>query len=409
MKMIDEIPVFGEHEANTLEQARMCARHADRFALMADGHLGYGVPIGGVIASESRISPTAVGFDIACGNKAVRLDMPGGELRANIHRLMEEIFRTLSFGVGRKNAERVEHKLFAYDESMGNAHDGWNTEAAKPLKRKAEAQLGTIGSGNHYVDLFTDEQDRVWVGVHFGSRGLGHGIATWFLKAAGAKDGMMVDPVFLDVESDLGAQYIAAMQLGGAYAYAGRDWVCERVARLLGAPVMEEVHNHHNFAWLEEHEGRKLWVCRKGATPAFPGQRGFVGGTMGEQSVILEGVAPDESTEEGRIVAASQRASLYSTVHGAGRVMGRKQAAGVYDRKTGACKREGLVKPEMMHEWMTRSNVVLKGGGLDESPHCYKRLNEVLASHAGTIRVLHTLTPVGVAMAGANEFDPYKD
>jgi tRNA-splicing ligase RtcB len=409
MKMIDDIPVFGEHEANTLEQARMCARHADRFALMADGHLGYGVPIGGVIASESRISPTAVGFDIACGNKAVRLDMPGGELRANIHRLMEEIWCTLSFGVGRKNNERVQHPLFAYDASSGHAHEGWATEAAQSLKRKAEAQLGTIGSGNHYVDLFTDEQDRVWVGVHFGSRGLGHGIATWFLKAAGAKDGMMVDPVFLDVESDLGAQYIAAMQLGGAYAYAGRDWVCARVAQLLGAPVMEEVHNHHNFAWHEEHDGRKLWVCRKGATPAFPGQRGFVGGTMGEQSVILEGIAPDETTEEGRIVAEAQRASLYSTVHGAGRVMGRKQAAGVYDRKTGACKREGLVKPEMMHEWMTRSNVVLKGGGLDESPHCYKRLHEVLAAHAGTIRVLHTLTPAGVAMAGANEFDPYKD
>lgn len=409
MKMLDNIPVFGEHEANTLEQARLCARFADRMALMADGHLGYGVPIGGVIASESRISPTAVGFDIACGNKAVRLDMPGSELRANIHRLMEEIWSTLSFGMGRKNNERVEHELFAYDAATGHAHEGWNTEAAKPLKRKAEAQLGTIGSGNHYVDLFTDEQDRVWVGVHFGSRGLGHGIATWFLKAAGAKDGMMVEPVFLDVTSDLGAQYIAAMQLGGAYAYAGRDWVCSRVAKLLGAPILEEVHNHHNFAWLEEHDGKQLWVCRKGATPAFPGQRGFVGGTMGEMSVILEGVAPDESTAEGREAAEAQRASLYSTVHGAGRVMGRKQAAGVYDRKTGACKREGLVKPEMMQEWMTRSNVVLKGGGLDESPHCYKRLGEVLGSHEGTIRVLHTLTPVGVAMAGANEFDPYKD
>jgi tRNA-splicing ligase RtcB len=130
---------------------------------------------------------------------------------------------------------------------------------------------------------------------------------------------------------------------------------------------------------------------------------------MGEQSVILEGVTPDETTEEGRLAAEAQRASLRSTVHGAGRVMGRKQAAGVYDRKTGACKREGLVKPEMMHEWLTRSGVVLKGGGLDESPHCYKRLNEVLAAHGPTIRVLHTLTPLGVAMAGADEFDPYKD
>jgi len=360
---------------------------------MADGHLGYGVPIGGVIASENRISPTAVGFDIACGNKAVRLDIPADEVRRNIHRIMDDIWATLSFGVGRKNNENNKDSPFITDE-----HEGWATEAAKPLKQKAHAQLGTIGSGNHYVDLFVDELDRVWVGVHFGSRGLGHGIATWFLKAAGAADGMMVDPVFFDVDSDLGQQYIHAMQLGGTYAYAGRDWVCSRVARLLGATIVEEIHNHHNYAWLEEHNGRNLWVCRKGATPAFPGQRGFVGGTMGEISVILEGVE-----------SADSKLSLYSTVHGAGRVMGRKQATGVVDRKTGVVKREGLVKPEMMEGWLNRANVVLRGGGLDESPDCYKRLPDVLAAHGDTIRVLHTLTPLGVAMAGANEFDPYKD
>jgi tRNA-splicing ligase RtcB (3'-phosphate/5'-hydroxy nucleic acid ligase) len=393
MQYIDGIYIWGTHEENTLEQARVCARSADYTALMADGHLGYGVPIGGVIAAEGRISPTAVGFDIACGNKAVRLDIPGSEVRANIHRIMDDVWNTLSFGVGRKNAERNDDSPFVTE-----THEGWNTEAAKPLRHKANAQLGTIGSGNHYVDIFVDEQDRVWVGVHFGSRGLGHGIATWFLKAAGAKDGMMVDPVFLDVTSDLGAQYVAAMSLGGEYAYAGRDWVCARVARLLGAAIVEEVHNHHNFAWLEQHDGREMWVCRKGATPAFPGQRGFVGGTMGEQSVILEGVD-----------SADSKAALYSTVHGAGRVLGRKQAAGVFDRKTGAVKREGLIKPEMMQDWLTKSNVVLRGGGLDESPHCYKRLPDVLAAHGETIRVLHTLTPLGVAMAGANEFDPYKD
>ena len=243
MQYIDTIPVFGEHEANTLAQAAQCARTADRFALMADGHLGYGVPIGGVIASESRISPTAVGFDIACGNKAVRLDMPATELRAHIHRIMDDIAATLSFGIGRKNSENNSDSPFVTD-----THPGWLTEAAKPLRHKANAQLGTIGSGNHYVDLFVDEQDRVWIGVHFGSRGLGHGIATWFLKAAGAADGMMVDPVYFDVTSDLGAQYIDAMQLGGTYAYAGRDWVCARVAKLLGATIEEEVHNHHNFA-----------------------------------------------------------------------------------------------------------------------------------------------------------------
>ena len=393
MKIIsDKIAIWGDHEPKTVAQIERCAidERVVRAALCADGHLGYAVPIGGVVAYRDAVSPSGVGFDIACGNKAVRLDMPGAELRANIVRIMDDVWNTISFGIGRKNAERVDHPLF--DDAA------WATEATKPLKQKAEAQLGTVGSGNHYVDLFADEEDRVWIGVHFGSRGLGHGIATWFLKAAGAKDGMEVDPCVLDAASDLGTQYVQAMQLGGAYAYAGRDWVCGRVAALLGANIVDEVHNHHNYAWVEEHNGETLWVVRKGATPAFPGQRGFVGGTMAENAVILEGVANEES-----------QYSLCSTVHGAGRVMGRMEAAGSFDRKTGACKRPGKVTPEMMQESVKAARVELRGAGLDESPHCYKRLPDVLAAHEGSICVLHTLTPVGVAMASAKEFDPYKD
>jgi tRNA-splicing ligase RtcB len=141
-----------------------------------------------------------------------------------------------------------------------------------------------------------------------------------------------------------------------------------------------------------------LWVVRKGATPAFPGQRGFVGGSMGEISVIIEGVQNDTALQ-----------SLYSTVHGAGRVMGRMEAKGKVDRKTGEVRRAPKVTPEMMHEWVRRENVELRGAGVDESPHCYKRLPEVLGEHQGSIKTLHTLRPLGVAMAGAHEFDPYKD
>jgi tRNA-splicing ligase RtcB len=392
MKVMDNIPVWGEHEEKTLAQIRTCAATADRAALMADGHLGYAVPIGGVVAYKDAISPSGVGFDIACGNKAVRLDMPGEELRVKIDLIMDEIWATLSFGVGRKNAERVEHAVF------DRSHAGWKLEATRPLRQKAENQLGTIGSGNHYVDLFTDEEDRVWIGVHFGSRGFGHGVASWFLKAAGAKDGMEVEPCVLDASSDLGEQYIRAMTLAGEYAYAGRDWVCDRVARILGAAVDESVHNHHNFAWREEHNGEMYWVVRKGATPAFPGQKGFVGGTMAEPAVILEGVESDES-----------KLAMYSTVHGAGRVMGRREATGLIDRKTGEVKRAPKITREMMHARVSEARVELRGAGVDESPHCYKRLNEVLEAHSGTVRILHTLSPVGVAMAGANEFDPYKD
>jgi len=388
--MIDGIPVWGPAEEGALRQIKTCAKTADKVALMADHHKGYAVPIGGVVAYKDAISPSGVGFDIACGNKAVRLDMPGPALRADIRKIMDEVWQTISFGIGRRNTEAVEDKLF---ESAA-----WKCEAAAPLKEMARGQLGTVGSGNHYVDLFTDEQDRAWIGVHFGSRGLGHKIATWFLKRAGTKDGMDVEPCVIDADSDLGEQYIACMHLAGAYAYAGRDWVCGRVAKLLGAPIVEEVHNHHNFAWRETHGGEEYWVVRKGATPAFPGQKGFVGGTMGETSVILEGVENEEA-----------KYSLYSTVHGAGRVMGRNEAKGKVDRKTGELLRAGKVTQEMMQGWLKRANVELRGAGLDESPDCYKRLPEVLAEHGKSIRILHTLTPAGVAMAGANEFDPYKD
>jgi len=390
MQLIDNIPIWGQPEEGALSQIKTCAKTADKVALMADHHKGYAVPIGGVVAYKESISPSGVGFDIACGNKAVLLDMPGSALRADISRIMDDVWHTISFGVGRRNAEQVDHNLFD--------SPAWKCEAAAPLKNMARGQLGTVGSGNHYVDLFADEQDRVWIGVHFGSRGLGHKIATWFLKKAGAKDGMDVDPCVIDANSDLGVQYIKCMHLGGEYAYAGRDWVCRKVAQLLNASILEEVHNHHNFAWRETHSGQEYWVVRKGATPAFPGQKGFVGGTMGETSVILEGVENDEA-----------RHSLYSTVHGAGRVMGRMEAKGKKDRRTGDVLRPGKVTQEMMTGWLKKANVELRGAGLDESPDCYKRLPEVLAEHGKSIRILHTLTPVGVAMAGANEFDPYKD
>jgi tRNA-splicing ligase RtcB len=400
MQLIDgKIPVFGEADEKTLNQIRTCAKTADKVALMPDNHLGYGVPIGGVVAYKDAISPTGVGYDIGCGNKAVRVDMTGTELRANIKTIMDDVWKTISFGVGRKNNEKVDSSVLWEDFAHA---DAWKLAACKPLHQKAVVQLGTVGSGNHYVDLFTDEQDRVWIGVHFGSRGLGHGIATWFLKAAGAKDGMEVEPCVLDVKSDLGDQYLLAMHLAGAYAYSGRDWVCDRVAKILGAPVIEEVHNHHNYAWREFHGGEWYWVVRKGATPAYPGRKGFVGGSMGEQSVILEGVENENA-----------KYSLYSTVHGAGRAMGRKEATGVTkkNKETGEVRvvREGKVTQEMMRAWIDRAGIELRGGGLDESPDCYKRLDEVLASVEDSVKILHRLTPVGVAMASSTERDPYKD
>lgn len=393
MQIIDGIPIWGKPEQNAVEQMKNAMKTAYRGALMADHHLGYAVPVGGVIAYRDKVSPSGVGFDIACGNKAVLTDATLSDVRRDISKIMDEIVRVISFGVGRKNNEKVDHSLFD--------HAAWDLPIAASLKQMASEQLGTVGSGNHYVDIFYDEQERIWIGVHFGSRGLGHKLASHFIKEGGGKDGVNVDPVVLDAESPLGGDYIQCMKVAGLYAYAGRDWVCERVAEILGAHITEEVHNHHNFAWEEEHGGELLWVVRKGATPAFPGQRGFVGGTMGENSVILQGIEDPECEQ-----------SLYSTVHGAGRAMSRTEAAGKSRWRKGQKVRlsEGKISKEMMREWVQdRAHVELRGAGIDEAPQAYKRLDEVLESHSRSVVILHTLTPIGVAMAGEGEIDPYKD
>lgn len=391
--MNQKIKVFGTVEEKTLNQMKAVCQKANvvRAVLCADNHLGYSVPVGGVIALEKSICVNGVGFDIACGNKAVRLDVNTEEVKNNICRNMNEIFKHISFGVGRNNNEKVEHELF--EDPL------WNEiPLLTGLKEKAMSQLGTVGSGNHYVDIFVDELDRIWIGVHFGSRGLGHTICTHFIKQAGGKDGIHADPIVLNEDSDLGQQYIKCMELAGKYAYAGRDWVCERVAKILRGSIVDQVHNHHNFAWKERHFDQDLWVVRKGATPAYPGQRGFVGGSMGDISVILEGLDSEASTQ-----------ALHSTVHGAGRVMGRTQAKGKTCRKSGKQLTEGLVKQTEHDQWMKEAGVEVRGGGLDESPYAYRRLPEVLKAHEGTIKVLHTLTPIGVAMAPPEVQDPYKD
>jgi tRNA-splicing ligase RtcB (3'-phosphate/5'-hydroxy nucleic acid ligase) len=374
------LKIFGQHDAATVAQMKNCMAVGNVVTgvVCADGHLGYAQPVGGVIAYEGQISISGVGFDIGCGNMAARLDTPFNAIEDKVGDIIRDVSRVISFGIGRSNNERAEHALF--DDA-----EAWRESDMAAYRGKAAAQLGTVGSGNHYVDLMRDEDGFVWIGVHFGSRGLGHTSATRYLKAAGGRDGMNVPPALVDEDSELGRRYMAAMELAGRYAYAGREWVVERVRQIIGGAVTDVVHNHHNYAWRETHNGKKLWVVRKGATPAFPGQRGFVGGSMGDDAVIIEGVDSEAA-----------RASLYSTVHGAGRLFGRKEAKRRFSR-------------EAMDAWLRDRGVVLVGADLDESPMAYRRLPDVIAEHAGTIKVLHTLRPFAVAMAGAGEFDPFKD
>lgn len=396
-----DIKIFGRSgiEDSAVEQLEKCSTFGNCVgaALMADAHLGYSIPIGGVIAYKDMISPSAVGFDISCGNKAVRLDIKIDKIRNNLPYILDTIFSKINFGVGGENYEKVDDEVFY--------NDSWELEPAKKLKDLAKKQFGTIGSGNHFIDIFKDDEENVWVGIHCGSRGFGNKLAQYFIKAAGGKDGIDVEPTLLHTDSDLGKEYIECMNLAGDYSYAARNWICKKVSEIIGGNIAEEVHNNHNFAWKEKHNymyaGESfygdIWVMRKGSTPAFPGQKGFIGGSMGDISVIVEGIDTEESKQ-----------SFYSTVHGAGRVLGRMEAKG----KRKICKdknspdygkerviREPKITPEMMNKWIKEKGIELRGAGVDESPHCYKRLPEVLESHKGSIKILKTLTPVGVVMA----------
>jgi len=397
--------IFGQHEEKTLAQLRDVAARAERVALMADGHLGYVMPIGGVAAYRNQVSVVGVGFDIACGNAAIRTDLTRVQLEGRFGELADEIQASLSFGVGRKNRADdapTDDPLFA--DSAWDAVPG--NHEREQLRAKARAQLGTVGSGNHYVDVFADEEDRIWVGVHFGSRGFGFGVAYGFLALGQNRpwgERVPEQETLLDVRAPVGDAYWQVMNLAGRYAYAGREWVARKVVSMLGGREVDLVHNHHNFAWKEEHGGETFYVVRKGATPAFPGQKGFVGGSMGDDAVIIQGADTTDAS-----VRDLQARALYSTVHGAGRVMSRTAAAGKRTRK-GRVLKEGAISREMMHAWVKRKGVVLRGGGTDESPHVYRRLPDVLAAQGPTVRVLHTLRPLVVVMAGADEFDPYKD
>ena len=406
--------IFGQHDEQTIIQFQRVREHAVDAALMADGHVGYVMPIGGVAAYRDQVSVVGVGFDIACGNAAIRTDLTLESLGADPERtrrtltlLADEIARTVSFGVGRRNRADdapVDHPLFE-----NAAWDAVPPKHRQALRAKARQQLGTVGSGNHYVDVFAAEDGAIWVGVHFGSRGFGHTVASAFLAIGQGKAWDERAPeteVLLDLAQPVGHDYWHLMNLAGEYAYAGREWVARKVVEILGGTEQELVHNHHNFAWKEMHGGEDVVVIRKGATPAFPGQKGFIGGSMGDDAVIVRGATGDAADAE---VQSLQRDALYSTVHGAGRVMSRTQAAGKRNRKTGAILKPGLVSPEMMADWVAQKGVILRGGGLDESPHAYRRLPEVLSAQGPTIEVLHVLKPLIVVMAGADEFDPYKD
>ncbi len=355
-------------------------------ALMPDAHLGYGLPIGGVLATENAIIPYAVGVDIACRMKMTVLDIPLRELdnERGRTRLTQAINAETRFGVGTKfkGSQRRQHPVMDAD---------WDFCAVtRELKDKAWGQLGTSGSGNHFVEFgeltIGDPQLGLEPGTylallsHSGSRGSGATIAAHYSKLARQLHPELPQKLqhlsWLDLDTAEGQEYFAAMSLMGEYAAANHACIHRHMAGHLGAEVLLDVENHHNFAWKEVHQGKEVVVHRKGATPAGAGVLGIIPGSMASAAYIVRGKGQPES--------------LNSASHGAGRVMSRTQAKKQLDWKAA-------------NALLRERGVTLLSAGLDEVPMVYKDIDEVMDAQSDLVEKLARFQPRLVKMAPGGE------
>lgn len=355
-------------------------------ALMPDAHVGYGLPIGGVLACENAVIPYGVGVDIACRMKLTITDLPVERLKRNEASECRDLDRALEkgtvFGTGGAWRNPPQHEVMDED---------WTVAAVtREMRDRAWKQLGTSGSGNHFVEwgLITlpEELEGVPPGEyvallsHSGSRGTGAQVCQRYTQIARQKapayvrdDPQLCHLAWLEMSSTEGQEYWAAMNLMGQYAHANHEVIHRNVTRLAGATNLATIENHHNFAWLEEHGGRQLYVHRKGATPAGPGVLGIIPGNMADSCFVVRG--------------KGQASSLNSAAHGAGRRMSRT-----------AAKKEFRWAP--WRDFLRERNVRLLAAGLDEVPGVYKDIHEVMAAQDDLVEIVGEFMPRIVMMCG---------
>jgi tRNA-splicing ligase RtcB len=375
-----------EHEA-VMQMERACLLPvAIAGALMPDAHVGYGLPIGGVLATENAVIPYAVGVDIACRMKMTVLDIPMRELERHQDRLTRAIEAETRFGVGATFKNRRQHEVMDADWSV--------SPVTQQNKDRAWSQLGTSGSGNHFVEfgLFTangkihDLEPGTYVALlsHSGSRGTGAAVCDHYSKIAFSQFPDLPSELkrlaWLSLESQEGQEYWAAMELMGRYAAANHAMIHQHVAANLSAKVLLDLENHHNFAWKERHVingvEKEVIVHRKGATPAGEGVLGIIPGSMASPGFVVSGKGNPES--------------LNSASHGAGRVMSRTQATKTFNWKK-------------VNAFLREQGVTLISAGLDEVPMVYKNIREVMAAQSDLVTVLGQFDPKLVKMAPHGE------
>ncbi len=359
---------------------------AVRGALMPDAHVGYGLPIGGVLATDNAVIPYAVGVDIACRMKLTVLDLPVRELERKRDKLITSIEDETRFGVGATFKQRRDHEVMEAD---------WNiSPVTKKNRDRAWSQLGTSGSGNHFVEFgtFTAENsignlppgEYVALLSHSGSRGTGAAVCDYYSELAMERHPDLPREhkhlSWLSLDSDEGREYWAAMELMGRYAAANHALIHRHIADHLRVEVLLDVENHHNFAWKERHiidgVARDVVVHRKGATPAGSGVLGIIPGSMATPGYLVRGLGNADS--------------LHSASHGAGRVMSRKKAAETFEWS----KVNRVLKDRGVH---------LISAGLDEVPMVYKDIHQVMDAQKDLVEVLGRFDPKLVKMAPHGE------
>ena len=352
-------------------------------ALMPDAHVGYGLPIGGVLALDSAICPYAVGVDIACRMKLSVLDVPAAALgeRGKFDQFRQALERGTRFGVGSSHEKRQDHPVM--DTS-------WDvSRVTRENKDKAWKQLGTSGSGNHFVEfgLFSLDRAEPELGLeageyvallsHSGSRGTGASVCSTYSAIAQARLPKRYHEfgrlAWLAMDSEAGQEYWAAMNLMGEYAAANHDVIHRLVSKLLGARILSGVENHHNFAWKEMHGGREVFVHRKGATPAAQGQWGVIPGSMGDPAFVVRGKGCAES--------------LNSASHGAGRRMSRTQARSQFTWRA-------------VQKNLEAAGIHVLSAGSDEVPGVYKNILEVMQEQQDLVETIARFDPKIVKMCG---------
>jgi len=350
-------------------------------ALMPDAHIGYGLPIGGVLACENAVIPYAVGVDIACRMKLSVLDIPVAAIESQRNLFEKAINGGTRFGVGVEHRPRQSHAVMDED---------WNVaRITREKKDTAWKQLGTSGSGNHFVELgvLALSQDDKQLGLtagqyvallsHSGSRGVGAAVCDTFSRMAQAQLPKRYKDLgrlaWLSMESEAGQEYWAAMNLMGEYAAANHAVIHKLVTKLLGAAIIAGVENHHNFAWKERHRGRDLIVHRKGATPAGEGVLGVIPGTMADPAFVVRG--------------RGNPLSLNSAAHGAGRRMSRKKAFDMFRIQT-------------VRKQLAERGVHILAAGSDEVPGVYKDIRAVMAAQEDLVEIVAQFDPKIVRMCG---------